>query len=129
LHHLGCLVDDMQAAIDDFQALHGPRVGVSEIFNITSQQVRVCFLAPKGEPAIEFVEPYLDNKRLRKMLSKGISFYHVGYESQQYDAESVRLLNEGFKKMADFKSAAFQNKRCCFFLSKTGQLIELIESS
>lgn len=121
------MVADIEQAVADFQKLRAQPYTVSEITDIQSQKVKVCFIKSGQEPAIEFVEPYLENKRLQKMLAKGISFYHSGFESTTYDGDCERLVKNGYKKMADFKSEAFGGSRCCFFLSITGQLIELIE--
>ncbi len=125
-HHIGCLV----ASIDDFKT---ENIAVwslsdySDVYAIEAQDVKVCFIEQAGGIKIELVEPGINNRSLTKMLDKGISFYHLAYTSTTYD-DAVKSFEEAnCRQLSEFRSEAFNGKRCCFFYHPHLKLIELIE--
>lgn len=126
IHHVGCLVPDIDAAIADYRILH-PSGEVSEIYDITDQKVKVCFFAI-GNTNVEFVSPYGEESSLSKMLKKSPGFYHIGVYTDNIDKEIERLEGEGYRMINKFTSSAFNNRYCAFLLNNEFHLIELIES-
>jgi len=126
VHHVGCLVANIDDAIADYNILH-PGGKVSEVFDIIDQRVKVCFFSI-GIMCIEFVAPYGEESSLSKMLKKTPGFYHIGVYTDNISAEIERLENEGYRKVSQFKSSAFGNRFCAFLLNNEHHLIELIEA-
>lgn len=126
-HHVGCLVDNMDESIRTYTDLLGFDPP-SEIYDISSQKVKVCFIKNTTDSFIELVEPYEENTSLRKMLKKGQSFYHTAYTVKNFDEALKEMEAKGARFMPVFTSEAFNNKRCVFFFTPELQLIELIES-
>ena len=127
-HHVGCLVDNLEESILTYSNLLGFDPP-SEIYDISSQKVKVCFIKNTADSFIELVEPYEDNTSLRKMLKKGQTFYHTAYTVKNFDEALEEMESKGAKFMPVFTSEAFNNRRCVFLYTPELQLIELIESA
>lgn len=127
LHHIGCLVESIPEAILEYKKLHSENLESTNPIKIETQKVSVCFLKVSNSVSLELVEPFPDNHRLLKLLKKGTSYYHFGYMTPNFKEESIRLINEGYKKLPDFKSEAFDFRLCAFFVNSLGHLVEIIE--
>lgn len=127
LHHVGCLVPNIENAIADYKILH-PEGQTSTIYDIEAQKVRVCFFS-FGEVHIEFVEPYGPASFLTDRLKSNPGFYHIGVYTNNIDAEIDRLEDEGYRLISKFTSAAFEGRYCAFLFNKEFHMIELIERS
>jgi len=125
VHHVGCLVPNIEEAIADYRILH-PSGTVSEIFDIAAQQVKVCFFAI-GAMNIEFVAPYGAETFLYKILQKTPGFYHIGVYTSDIKEEIARLEKEGYRLINQFRSSAFNDNYCAFLLNNERHMIELIE--
>lgn len=127
-HHSGYLVE----SIDDFKK-HNKKMwdesDYSEVFSIKAQNVKVCFINKTGGAAIELVEPGSSNKALTRMLSNGVSIYHLAFTSPCYDATVQDFKMAHCHQVTEFFSEAFMGKRCSFFYHPQLKLIELIESN
>jgi methylmalonyl-CoA/ethylmalonyl-CoA epimerase len=126
-HHIGCLSVNILETLATYSAMGFNNV--SEIFTITNQKVKVCFVETAPEAFIEFIEPIGDNPTLQKILKSGNSYYHVGYTTPNIDRSIDMLEDNGFRLVNTFYSEAFHNKRCAFMYSPEMHLIELIEST
>lgn len=126
LHHVGCLVDNIEQALMDYLILF-PEGKQSDIYHITDQKVKVCFLEVSNSVYIEFVESTDPESTLVKMKKKGTNFYHVGIYVNNFDEELLRLEAQGYRKINEFHSEAFHGKRCSFLYNNELHLIELIE--
>ena len=125
-HHVGLLV----SSIEDFKEENKSvwtEEKYSQIFSISSQDVKVCFLHNSEDTCIELVEPGSHNKPLGKLLTKGFSFYHLGFVTNTYDHSVEDLINSNCRQLSEFHSEAFNGKRCTFFYHPQLKLIELIE--
>ena len=80
-----------------------------------------------GNTFLELIEPTDKAVRLKKMLSKGINYYHLGFETNNFEDELLKLQSLQYKQMPTFESEAFGCKRCVFFISPESQLVEIIE--
>jgi len=127
LHHIGCLVENIPEAISEYKKLYSNNLESTNPIKIETQKVSVCFLKIANSVSLELVEPFPDNRTLLKLLKKGTSYYHLGYLTPNFKEESIRLISEGYKKLPDFKSEAFNFCLCAFFVNSLGHLIELIE--
>jgi len=126
VHHIGCLVSDMNEAVADYLALY-PQGEVSELFDITDQKVFVKFIKIAGLH-IELVQPASEDSSLFRQLKKKPGFYHIGIFTDDIDSEIDRLEKEGYRKLNKFSSPAFNGRHCAFLYNLEEHLIELIEN-
>jgi hypothetical protein len=126
-HHVGLLVSSIQEFKAENKYVWSDEK-YSQIYSISSQDVKVCFLQNNNDTIIELVEPGSHNKPLEKLLSKGISFYHLGFVSDKYEASVESLIRSNCRQLSEFHSEAFNGKRCAFFYHPQLKLIELIEA-
>lgn len=85
LHHIGYVIEKIEETQQNFEAL-GYRL-MQEPMNDDIQKCRIAFIALESEPMIELVEPYENNKSLRKMLTqRGNAPYHMCYEVEDVEA-------------------------------------------
>ncbi len=131
LHHIGCLVENIETGIQNYQLLH-ENVSVSKIYNIDSQKVKVCFVQvdeSENSTLIELVQPMDETSSLYKMMNKkGHNFYHLGFMVEDIEAKLEVLSAKGFRMINTFKSEAFDMRKCAFLFSPDMHLIELIEA-
>lgn len=125
IHHFGYLTENIESTVNEMSA-----VGFtleSSIYDINSQKVRVCFLRNKENICYELVEPDHENVTLKRLISNGVTFYHTGYLVTSIEAATDYLEEKGFYLVSIFHSEAFNGRRCAFYLTKSKNLIELIE--
>lgn len=125
-HHVGCLTENMEESL----AFYRDQMGfarISKVYDITAQQVKVCFVEVANGSFIEFVEPAATNAGLRKILKSNNPYYHTGFLTNNFDAVIESLENGGSRLVNTFHSEAFGNRRCAFLYSPAMQLIEIIE--
>lgn len=101
---------------------------VSEPIEVSSQQVKVCFIQTADGPLVELIQPTGNNKTLSKTLNSDNPYYHVGYTTKNIDDTIEHLLASGFYMVNSFLSEAFENRKCAFLYTSEMQLIELIEN-
>ncbi len=124
-HHTGLLVKDINSTIEFYKNTFG-FTEVSEIFQITNQKVKVCFIKNGTDSFLELVMPEEENEAMYKMLEKKVNYYHVGYKVDDFD-QALKTLEEGTILLNTFNSEAFDGKRCAFVYSREMHLIEIIE--
>lgn len=118
--HVGALVSDLEVAIVDYESLTG--VKATTPVRVHSQGVTISFVG-----VVELIQPDLDTP-LSRLLERGAVFYHGGYRTKDFDKEVVRLQEMSYIVVAEaFNSEVFDNKRCQFFKTTLGHLIEIIE--
>ncbi len=77
LDHIGYITDQMDDTKEGFVRLgYVPE----SVVDFAAHKCKICFLHKEGETTVELVEPYEDNKSLRKLLKNGVTPYHVCYE-------------------------------------------------
>jgi methylmalonyl-CoA/ethylmalonyl-CoA epimerase len=126
LHHIGCLTENIEQSIISYRAMNFGRP--SQVYDISSQKVKVCFLEQANGVYLEFVQPAEDNKTLLRLLSQKKYFYHLGYSCLDFDKSLSALADSDHHLISVFHSEAFDNKRCAFLLNPDGHLIELVET-
>lgn len=125
-HHVGLLVDRMELSIQNYSELFG-KENISDVIQIDSQKVNVCFVKVATGSYIELVEPLGEDSHVYKLLKKRISYYHMGYKVNDITGAVAVLEALNYKAMTYFDSNAFEGKRCIFLFSPQAHLIELIE--
>lgn len=131
LHHVGCLVKTIETGIEQYKSLH-ESVSVSQIYEIESQEVRVCFvhISDENSTCIELVQPMNETSFLYKLMTKkGVNFYHLGFLVSDIDRKSAELEAKDYRLVNSFTSEAFDGRKCVFLYSPDLHLIELIEAT
>jgi methylmalonyl-CoA/ethylmalonyl-CoA epimerase len=124
-HHTGCLTRDIEATKTVYA---GMGFGdFSETYTVSDQKVKVCFIEMSQGVFLELVEPIGDNVPLNKMLKNKVSFYHLGYLTDEFEKVVQDLQNDGFYLLNSFRSEAFSGRYCAFLYTPEMQLIEIIE--
>lgn len=86
LHHYGFLTASTSDWLLEQELFVGKPYRVSETITVHTQKVKVTFVEQtEGAVLTELVEPLPGNTSLEKMLSKGITVYHCGYLTLQFD--------------------------------------------
>jgi len=126
VHHIGCVVESIEESVQTYTQMLGFK-NVSEVFHIQSQNVKVCFVEIGNNTFMEFVEPLDRDSAVGKLLKKRHSYYHTGYLVKDFDNTLDDLCEKGAKLITQFKSEAFNNKKCAFIYTPELHMIELIE--
>lgn len=93
------------------------------------QRCRICFIERTNEPLIELVEPYENNKSLRKMLTqRGNAPYHMCYEVDDVEALFDELSEkEGWMPLfRPVEAAAFNNRLITYFYNTQVGYVEFV---
>ncbi|MBS2034809.1 VOC family protein [bacterium] len=126
-HHVGCLVGDLEAAIESFKPVLAGPPGAA--IAIARQGVTVSLLPLPGGAVLELVCPDEGSRGLQEMLRAGQSFYHIAFTVEDLDAQVELLSDQGYRLVTCFRSEAFEGALCAFLKVPTGELIELIQQS
>jgi len=126
LHHIGCLVDNIENSIKIYQPLFAYNE-VSEKIYVSSQKTFVCFVKVSDNIFLELIEPEDEDSVVYKLKKKGVSYYHTAYYVDDFENAEDFFLKQNFKQINTFYSEAFKDKRCAFFVSPDMHLIEIIE--
>lgn len=91
LDHIGYITDQIDETKEGFVRLgYAPE----SVVDFEAHKCKICFLRKEGETTVELVEPYEDNKSLRKLLKNGVTPYHVCYEVENIH-QSINTLTGG----------------------------------
>lgn len=127
LHHIGYVAEKIEKAQLNFEAL-GYKLTQAPV-NDDIQKCRIAFIARDGEPMIELVEPYENNKSLRKMLTqRGNAPYHMCYEVENVEALFDELSEkEGWMPLfRPVEAAAFGNRLITYFYNAQIGYVEFV---
>ena len=128
LHHIGYVVEAIEPAINALQTLDNKLVTTPPVRD-EIQRCRICFVQRENEPMIELVEPYENNKSLRKMLSqRGNAPYHMCYEVEDVEALFDELSEkEGWMPLfRPVEAAAFGNRLITYFYNAQIGYVEFV---
>lgn len=128
LHHIGYVVEAIELAINALQTLDNKLVTTPPVRD-EIQRCRICFVQRENEPMIELVEPYENNKSLRKMLSqRGNAPYHMCYEVEDVEALFDELSEkEGWMPLfRPVEAAAFGNRLITYFYNAQIGYVEFV---
>lgn len=129
LHHLGCLVADLETAARDFENRLGYR-RESEIIHDPVQTAQVLFLRQPGVFSwLELVTPDGPTSKLANALRKGGGWHHSCHETDDLAAACAQLRGNGMFPLGDpAPAAAFPGRRIAWFMDAHGLLVELLEA-
>lgn len=125
LNHIGYITDQIEGTRNRFLSL-GYTAG--KTINFEAHKCRICFLHKDDETAIELVEPYEENKSLRRLLKNGVTPYHVCCEVENI-AESIKELEQnGFVSLSSpLPAPAFEGRKICYLWNREVGYMELVE--
>jgi methylmalonyl-CoA/ethylmalonyl-CoA epimerase len=127
LHHIGCAVKSIPAAVDYYTRVMGFKQ-TTESIEVPSQRVRVCFIEIGPNVFLELVEAAGQGSPVERVLADtGGGPYHLCYRVDDLDAAIERLRAQGFFRLKRFELAAHGMKRFAFMLTPDRQLFELCE--
>lgn len=127
LHHIGYVVENIEESQQNLETL-GYKV-VKEPVNDDIQKCRIALIARDEEPMIELVEPYENNKSLRKMLAqRGNAPYHLCYEVVDVEALFDELSEkEGWMPLfRPVEAVAFGNRLITYFYKAQVGYVEFV---
>jgi methylmalonyl-CoA/ethylmalonyl-CoA epimerase len=125
-HHIGIAVSNIDRAAESYIKIFGADC-LSEKYHVTSQQVNVQFVSIPDNALLELIEPTSESSSIHNLLKKNISYYHVGYLTEDIDREIAELTSQGFMLISEFNSEAFAGRKCAFLFSPVMHLFELIQ--
>ena len=123
-HHTGCVVKSLVEAVEAYRPVAR---SIGDVYHITSQGVKVCFVEVSPGCFIELIEPVDPDSPARLILKNRIAFYHIGLLTRDFDAAMADLIRQGYMLISTFCSEAFALRRCAFLASPVSHLIEIIE--
>jgi len=126
-HHVGLLVDDIEASARQYGAVFGSEQ-VSEPVLVSTQQVKVCLIKNGINSFLELVQPTGEDSVVSKLLKKRVSYYHVAYTVKNIPDAIAAFEKLDYRAMETFASEAFGGRLCVFLFSPEAHLIELIEA-
>jgi len=126
LDHIGYVTDSIEDASATFQALgYTPE----PVVDFPAHRCHISFLHKQDEHNIELVEPYEDNKSLRKLLKNGTTPYHLCYEVQDIHQACEELVSQDYLQLSQpLPAPAFDNRLICYLWHRTIGYIELLSA-
>ena len=130
VHHVGYLVADIDAAIDEFLSM-GYEVRQEKLYD-PSRRVYLCFMENNGV-MIELVSPSEECRLFTSLQRRiGNSPYHICYfpdDGNAFDVVIEKLSAQGFMMAQPPESAiAFGGRRVAFMMSPETGLLEILEA-
>lgn len=128
LHHVGVLVPDIPAAVEQYVTRFGYRIA-SDIIHDPVQTAHVQFLAGADSAAyIELITPDGPVSKLSNALKKGGGLNHLCYLSAAIDEDCRRLRASGmFLLQSPVEAQAFPGRRIAWLMGRDGIPVELVE--
>lgn len=129
LNHLGIAVSNIKKALPVYQDLFAYKL-IGDIYKDQTQKVNVCFVGSgkEGEVIFELVEPTAKDSPVNQWLSKGVSIYHIGYDTDNIDATLEEVHSQGCIIVSrPVPAVAFSGRKVAWLYTPTRQLIEIVE--
>lgn len=128
-HHVGILVNDI---IEYFEAHFVSELGISSLQGPVlddNQKARTAMISTGPGAGIELVSPSEAGSPLSAALKAGGGLHHLCYEVDDIEAAFATLRERGLVPVsAPTPAVLFEGLRVAFLFSRTGGLIELVES-
>lgn len=128
LEHVGIAVKDLAASREIFDALFDKEPYKQE--HVDGEAVNTLFYAT-GESKIELLEATADTSAIAGYLAKrGEGIHHLAFESDDLDADLIRLQDKGFVLIHQTPKPGADNKRIAFLHPKSTNsvLVELCQT-
>ncbi|MDF3002082.1 MAG: Glyoxalase/bleomycin resistance protein/dioxygenase [Bacillota bacterium] len=126
IHHIGYLVKNIEAAIDEFIAL-GYQL-TDEVCWDERRDIDLCFMR-SGSYLIELVMPKSERSVVWNLLKKnGIGPYHICYETGSLPEALNELKLRGYVVISDpLEAVGISGRTVCFLTGRNAGMIELVE--
>lgn len=127
IEHIGIAVKNLEVANDLYtKLLNTPPYKEEEV---VSENVKTSFFRV-GPNKIELLQATSEESAIHGFVEKkGEGIHHIAFAVEDIEAETKRLINEGFKALMDKPKKGADNKLVMFFHPKTtgGVLVELCQ--
>lgn len=121
-HHVGVACHNIREEIDSISKIHDV-IDVSPIVFDIEQNAELCMLTTSEGVAIELIS----GAQVANIIKKRITYYHLCFETEDINAEIIRLQDIGAFLVSEPKPAIlFDNKQVAFLQASYG-LIELVQ--
>lgn len=127
IEHIGIAVKDMEASNSLYEKLLGVASYKQE--EVESENVITSFFKI-GQSKIELLQATNENSAIHKFIEKkGEGIHHIAFSVSNIEAETKRLISEGFMPLMDKPKKGADNKLVMFFHPKTtgGVLVEICQ--
>jgi len=127
IEHIGIAVKNLEAANDLYSKLLDVPPYKEE--EVTSENVKTSFFRA-GPNKIELLQATSEASAIHGFIErKGEGIHHIAFAVDDIEAETKRLIGEGFKALMDKPKKGADNKLVMFFHPKTtgGVLVELCQ--
>lgn len=121
-HHIGIACRDIQDGIESIRKIHEV-VDIGSILFDKEQNAHICLIKTAEGVTLELIS----GEPVEKLVKKGITYYHVCYETTDIDREIIRLQDSGAILVSEPKPAILFGLNKAAFLYVSYGLIELIE--
>lgn len=125
IHHIGMAVPEIKKAAESLVTLGGKVI--SPVYEDEHQKSLIQFV-DLGGLTIELLAPNASDSPVSQSVKARRRLYHLCYEVDHLDEEVKRWASLGAVMVSEPKPAvAFDGRRVAFFMTKEGDLFELLE--
>lgn len=122
LHHIGIATSNIREEIENVRKFQDV-LSVSEIIFDQEQTVSLCIIKTGNGLDVELIS----GKPIENLLAKGITYYHLCYETADFEEQLRKLTSKGAILISAPKPAVlFDNRRVAFIYLPYG-IFELLE--
>lgn len=129
IDHFGVAVADLDQALALYANLFGYRL-LRGPYDDPQQEARVAFIGNNSDdPPLELVAPLGAGSQVERVLKKGLSLYHVCYETPNVDEAIAQLRGQRCLLLSGPTPAvAYDGRPIAWLYTPNRQLIELVEA-
>ncbi len=130
IDHFGVAVADLDRALTQYADLFGYKL-LRGPYDDPQQQARVAFIGNNSsDPPLELVAPLGSGSQVERVLKKGLSLYHVCYETPSVAAAIAHLRGQRCLLISGPTPAvAYDGRPIAWLYTPNRQLIELVEAA
>lgn len=125
IHHMGYLVKDINASIDNFKVLGYKETTINKN---DARRVDICFRS-NGSYVLELVSPFREDSEVSDLFKKHKNMiYHICYISNSLSEDIKVLKKAGFVPISNITTApSINDSKVIFLYNGSMGLIELVE--
>jgi methylmalonyl-CoA/ethylmalonyl-CoA epimerase len=130
LHHIGFVLASIQESAESFARSLGATWNGDIVFD-PIQRVRLAFIQGRNEadPLVELVEPGDPKSPVTRFLERGGGMHHLRYEVGDLESHLTFCKPLGVITIRNpVPAVAFGGRRIAWAVTKTGALLEFLES-
>ena len=122
LHHIGIATTNIAEEIENVRKFQDI-LSVSDIIFDRDQNASLCIVKIRNGLDVELIS----GKPVENLLAKGITYYHLCYETAELEEELLQLTNKGAVLISAPKPAVLFNNRKVAFVYLPYGVLELLE--